>query len=244
MLSKIRKHATYTNVAMTLALMFAMSGGAYAAGKIVITSTKQISPKVLKALKGANGKEGAQGPAGSAGPVGPGGPAGAQGPAGKDGAQGIQGEKGERGEPGSEGSPWTATGKLPSGKSETGTWAYVGSKENEAKGTAAISFTLPLEKAPQVEFVYAEKQGAHCVGSATEPTAPKGYLCVYDGDPEELAPGVPGTVKFLGFTNGESFPPSEGSSKEGALLHLETVEIGKSPIPYALAEGTWIVTAE
>lgn len=47
MFSRIRKRLTYANVAMTMALVFAMSGGAYAAKKYVITSTKQIKPSVL-----------------------------------------------------------------------------------------------------------------------------------------------------------------------------------------------------
>src|SRR5580693_7891888 len=48
MFSRIRKRLSYTNIVMTLALFFAISGGAYAASKVLITSTKQISPKVLK----------------------------------------------------------------------------------------------------------------------------------------------------------------------------------------------------
>ncbi|MGH2879601.1 MAG: hypothetical protein ACRDK4_08360, partial [Solirubrobacteraceae bacterium] len=60
---------------MTLALVFAMTGGAYAAKKYLITNTKQISPKVLKQLKGAKGP---------AGPAGPEGKAGAPGSPGKD----------------------------------------------------------------------------------------------------------------------------------------------------------------
>jgi hypothetical protein len=43
---RLRKRFTYTNVAMTLALVFAMTGGAYAAFTSLITSTKQISPSV------------------------------------------------------------------------------------------------------------------------------------------------------------------------------------------------------
>ena len=54
---------TYANVAATLALVFAMSGGAYAASNIIITSTKQISPCT-------NGKAGAVGAAGAAGAAG------------------------------------------------------------------------------------------------------------------------------------------------------------------------------
>jgi hypothetical protein len=61
MLLRVRKHITYTNVAMTLALVFAMSGGAYAAKKYVITSTKEIKPSVLKQLQGKAGPTAAQG---------------------------------------------------------------------------------------------------------------------------------------------------------------------------------------
>ena len=63
MFSVIRRRATYANVAMTLALVFAMTGGAYAAKKWVITSTKQIKPSVLKQL---TGKAGPGGPPGAA----------------------------------------------------------------------------------------------------------------------------------------------------------------------------------
>lgn len=40
MIGFIRKRLSYANVAVTLALVFAMSGGAYAASRFVITSTK------------------------------------------------------------------------------------------------------------------------------------------------------------------------------------------------------------
>lgn len=47
---RIRRGLTYTNVTVTLALVFAMTGGAYAASKYLITSTTQISPRVLSQL--------------------------------------------------------------------------------------------------------------------------------------------------------------------------------------------------
>jgi hypothetical protein len=75
----IKPRLTYANVAATLALVFSMTGGALAAKHYLITSTKQISPKVISALKGKAGPRGlagSQGPAGSAGPAGPAGPAG------------------------------------------------------------------------------------------------------------------------------------------------------------------------
>jgi hypothetical protein len=55
-----------------LALFFAVSGSAVAAFKI--TSTKQISPAVLKKLKGNAGPRGLPGPAGPTGSQGPAGP--------------------------------------------------------------------------------------------------------------------------------------------------------------------------
>jgi hypothetical protein len=71
----MRKRLTYANVVATLALVFAMSGGALAAKHYLLNSTSQINPKVLKKLKGRAGTTGA---------------------AGKEGAPGHNGAPGER----------------------------------------------------------------------------------------------------------------------------------------------------
>jgi hypothetical protein len=81
--SALRSRLTYANVVATLALVFAMSGGALAATHYLITSTKQISPKVLKKLEGREGAAGA---------------AGKEGAAGKAGANGANGSNGSNGE--------------------------------------------------------------------------------------------------------------------------------------------------
>ncbi len=86
-----RKHFNAATAVAVVALVFAMAGGAYAAGKYLITSTKQISPKVLASLKGKTGKAGKDGANG------------AQGPAGAAGLQGPAGAKGENGAPGANG---------------------------------------------------------------------------------------------------------------------------------------------
>ncbi len=52
MFQQLRKHLGYANVTATLALFFAMSGGALAASHYLITSTRQIKPSVLSSLKG------------------------------------------------------------------------------------------------------------------------------------------------------------------------------------------------
>lgn len=242
MFSSIRKRITFANIAATLALVLAMSGGAYAASKYLITSTKQISPKVLKALKGKAGPAGLTGPAGPEGKPGSTGPAGKDGLPGKDGKEGLPGKDGKNG---AEGSPWTAGGTLPSGKTEYGSWNDFGNAENGKHVAESISFTLPLETAPEGELVYAKKTGTNCTGSSAAPTAPPGFLCVYDAYEEEEA-GTPTThVKFLNFFNTEvQSGVGLGVGKEGTLLHLETTEIGKGGFPFTVAWGTWAVTAK
>ncbi len=154
MLLVVGRRFTYANVVVTVALVFAMSGGAYAAKRYLITSTKQISPKVLKSLQGVAGKAGANGVPGPAGPAGAVGPAGAQGPAGAKGENGLEGvsvsgteskvkigpckEGGSEfktvgaatfacnGEKGKEGPAGPLLEKLPAGKTLRGAWAATG----------------------------------------------------------------------------------------------------------------------
>jgi Collagen triple helix repeat (20 copies) len=90
----MRRNISYANVAATLALVFSMSGGALAASRYLINSTKQINPKVMKALKGNAGAGGPQGPAGLAGPQGAAGTQGKEGQSGKEGASGKAGTNG------------------------------------------------------------------------------------------------------------------------------------------------------
>ncbi len=101
-----RIRLTPTTVIATLALVFAMTGGAYAAGKYLITSTKQIKPNVLAQLKGKTGAKGETGAAGAPGA------SGKEGPAGKGGEAG---EKGAPGSPGANGKSVTV-GEVPTGE--------------------------------------------------------------------------------------------------------------------------------
>jgi hypothetical protein len=121
MFSALRKrlHMTPGTVIATLALVFAMTGGAYAAGKYVITSTKQISPKVLKSLQGKAGKSGANGAPGATGPAGPQGPAGPSGAAGPKGENGAAGTAGAKGEPGAKGTNGTSVTNTALAKGST-----------------------------------------------------------------------------------------------------------------------------
>ncbi len=47
----LRRHLSYANVTATLALVFAMSGGALAAKHYLVNSTKQLNPTVIKSLE-------------------------------------------------------------------------------------------------------------------------------------------------------------------------------------------------
>jgi hypothetical protein len=242
MLSFVRRRFTYANVAMTLALVLAMSGGAFAAGKFLITSKKQISPKVLKSLQGRagpTGAPGAQGAAGPAGPQGPAGPAGAPGATGAKGETGAEGKAGKDGKAGAAGSPWTAGGTLPSGKSETGTWSF-GETAAEANVSASISFPIPLAEGAQIGetsyHIFDE-------GAVTLPTG-----CTINGEGFlEAAPGVfcievlPVAGNAVKANELAAFDPEiagfgEGAGRTGSVLG-GVVAKGTSGL------GIWAVTA-
>jgi Collagen triple helix repeat (20 copies) len=153
----MRRRFSYANVTATLALVFAMSGGALAAKHYLINSTKQINPKVLKALKGNAGK---------------------QGPAGKEGRAGLKGEKGERGEAGTPGKEGLYPTVLPSGATETGDWGGGYTPSGAAPYRVVASFPIPLPSVLEPSHVVyvSGTSGTHCPGAGQ---AERGYLCVY-----------------------------------------------------------------
>jgi hypothetical protein len=171
----MRKRLSYANVTATLALVFAMSGGAMAANHYLITSTKQINPKVLKKLTGKPGKNGAAGANGATGPTGPTGPTGAQGPGGKEGAPGQN---------------LTAETTLPSGKSESGFYSGAAGSSTSGYIGTAITYVQPLATAILDENIVwneAGKTSTHCSGYGH---ADPGYLCLYDNEEDGLSGGT------------------------------------------------------
>jgi hypothetical protein len=267
-MSFIRRRLTWANVAMTLALVFAMSGGAYAAKKYLITSTKQISPKVLKQLQGKTGPAGAQGPAG------PQGPAGVNGKDGAQGLQGVEGKEGKPGEPGKEGKAGVngksviaateaqganckeggsnfevegsktkvyacngaegkegpagpVTGELPSGVSLTGVWSTNGTSPHVE--LIPFDYELHLSSAPTLNYINEagtalKGSTANCPGTAAEPKATKGNLCIYVGSEDEEVSKPNPLVEI------------SSAPKYGALLYISIPEAG-------YARGSWAVTA-
>jgi len=241
MIQSLRKRVNATTVIAVFALVFAMTGGAYAAKKYLITSRGQISPKVLKSLKGsagakgANGTNGANGAPGAQGPAGPAGPQGPAGTPGTNGENGKDGAKGEQGIPGTTG--FTAT--LPSGKTETGTWSA--SQESINYGSpAGVSFAIPLAAGLDEEHVHfqpaeeeteaAEEFEETCPGSAEAPKATPGNFCVYVGRLTNLG--------FRAIVTPSSPGNQGGTGTSGAIILFNAEE----PEP-ATAWGDWAVTA-
>jgi hypothetical protein len=283
MLSFVRRRLTFANVALTVGLVLAMSGGAFAAGKFLITSTKQISPKVLKSLQGKAGPAGANGAQGPAGPQGPAGGAGPQGPAGgpgADGASGVSVSSAEvskssstcgkqggseftsasgkttvcNGKEGKQGEPWTAGGTLPSGKTETGTWAF-GEQPAETIHREPIAFPIPLA-APlgrgHAHFINTEgmeidletekevaptecgsgiNPGINAQESVANPQAKPGNLCIYAAKLENA------TISPAAIQD----PVLRGEAQAGRTGAIERFVLGSGTQE---GNGTWAVTAE
>ena len=219
----LRRHLNYANVIATLALFFAITGGALAAKHYLINSTKQINPKVLKKLKGRTGRTGATGKEGSTGKEGPFGPIGKEGRAGPRGPVGKEGKDGEPG-------PFVTT--LPSGKTLTGVFQATDALPAKVKGfaEATISFSFPLAAPPAVRVLQvSDSPTEQCPGSAEAPSAAPGYLCLY-------------TVASTGAV-GAYNPITEvsGAARSGAIASTE-LECESTPC-IAHLRGAWAVTA-
>jgi Collagen triple helix repeat (20 copies) len=262
--SRVRGWVSYKNVVVTLILIFAMSGGAYAASRYKITSVKQISPGVVKQLKGARGPAGLQGPAGANGAAGPLGEKGPKGDPGEKGAVGPNGATGPTGQTG-------FTEKLPKGKTETGEWTIIGyhsvGSEQQFFGDA-VSFNIPLASAPTVHYIrtsgmepvaveepagshtFVEKEVAQpaCQGSAAAPTAEAGSLCVYafseTGMQKNLSSIIFPRISSFGSVGINPFLKA-GADPYGFGIwgpsEEETEETGQVQVRLT---GTWAVTAK
>jgi hypothetical protein len=185
----LRRHLNYANVVATLALLFAMSGGALAAKHYLVNSTKQINPKVLRRLRGNAGRTGARGLPGTNGLVGSAGPAGAQGPPGPQGG---------------------FSEVLPSGKTIRG--VYAARTSGGEPGVSTISFGATLASEATVNYIEAGASvpSACAGGTVALPQAAPGNLCIFES-------GHIGARPFVSNVADESDPKS-GVSGVGLIV--------------------------
>ncbi|HSZ68772.1 MAG TPA: hypothetical protein VK756_00260 [Solirubrobacteraceae bacterium] len=186
MFQLVRRHLTPGTAIAFVSLIFALTGGAFAAssnggpaGAPATASLARRGPasfalrapdgalarpakKKAKAKAPARGPAGPKGAPGATGQVGAAGPAGAKGENGAPGGQGPAGAEGPQGPAGPTG-PAGPEGNikrtLPSGSTETGTWgaSFVTGPGN-AFLIAPISFTVPLEQALTSQHVFYVKK--------------------------------------------------------------------------------------
>jgi hypothetical protein len=167
-MERIRRHISYANVAATLALVFAMSGGAIAAtggfssgGTLHACANEEGAIRLLKAGKSCKKGQKAvtwnqTGPAGAKGAAGA---AGAPGPAGASGTAGVRGDPGTAGTSASiEWARVKSNGEIVASEGVTGvegtTSPYVvafGRPVNECAVTATNNQIEPKDKVTAAE---------------------------------------------------------------------------------------------
>jgi hypothetical protein len=157
---------------------------------------------------------------------------------------------------GKEGSPWTELGVLPAEQTETGTWVLSEVTVAALGNTvlSPVSFGLPLPEkltwsadpaTSQVHVVQAsgeefneetgeEEASSVCLGTAENPTAAPGNLCVYVGE-----------LRNARLFNGSITNPflEDHQGKSGAGTTGAILRILPNPTEIAAGFGTWAVAA-
>ena len=135
---------------------------------------------------------------------------------------------------------------LPSGKTLTGFYAIEGEAQDadENMGTE-ISFPLALETVPSVEVLeVGEPATANCPGSASNPEAAPGFLCVYEGYNAASVNFPFTTNRKSGSTFVRDFRKTfflvgtNASTIYGAKIRVLSMNAG-----LLISSGTWAVTA-
>lgn len=197
---------------------------------------KDLSPKARSALQGATGPQGPRGPRGPAGPK------------GDKGEKGDKGDKGEKGDTGPQGPSGLSGGSIPSGITVTGAWGgrYVNALAGNQTNSYLLPYSFPLP-APdaltdgQVNFG-ATTPGpvgdadSQCTGSAANPTAPPGKVCIYVNN------GTRDNSTLTGFKL-TAAGGSTNADRYGFEVRVVNSSPGGTNGGTLRAEGTWAYTA-
>lgn len=245
MISRIQnKFGTAGLVVAIVALIAALTGVAYAAQGLNGKQKKEVK----KIAKKFAGKPGPVGPPGPQGPAGPAGKAGANGTNGADGKSVTSSQIASGGACGAQtGVKYTLgtsstnvcngetgfTDTLPAGKTETGVWAL---GPTSATSVVPLSFNIPLAEAPVgIHFVNSDgeeetgesapvENPVNCLGTATEPEANPGHLCIYE-------------IANLGGAGGWFYTEGLVNAYETGATFMYLIEANQ------VAFGSWAVTA-
>jgi hypothetical protein len=228
-------------------------------GKATASAKAKKGPRGPKGATGPAGPVGPQGPAGAQGAKGDAGANGSAGSPGTTGSPGksvvtasespgihcdeggasveVEGTPVSKkyvcnGEEGPAGSPWTLGGTLPVGSTETGTWAISSKPVGVQEGNvSSISFPIQLAAGLDESHVhYVTSPGGACTGSALNPTATSGNLCVYEGRVQNIAVRPGEEIATPDFS-------ALGAGASGAILNFGPAEFAN-----AFGMGSWAVT--
>ena len=223
---------SFANVVSVLALFIALGGGAYAATQLPRNSvgTKQLRNGAVTLKKIARHTR-----------------TSLRGPRGATGAQGSQGSQGPKGDKGNKGDAGTSVfaNSIPSGTTIAGAWGgrYI-APQLAFNNSYLISTSFPV-KAPQPladtdvntapNGTVAKDPDTTCTGSANNPTAPKGKVCIYISNSSNA--GVTG----FRLTNPGTTGTAPGDAYGFIVRILDAGTVGNTST--VAAEGTWAYTA-
>lgn len=177
-----------------VALLIAMTGTAFGARQYLVTTTKQISPRVIKKLHGKQGKRGARGPSGAQGtrgPVGETGPAGSAGATGPSGGEGPAGPPGDAGDTGPRGPSDVIVGFDDAGGTfgDPGVPTTISTLANVPAGRYVYTAKFNVTSAPSTGGPYTVNCQLRRVGSSNFDTIGIGVRDI------SSAPGTPTTAE-------------------------------------------------
>jgi hypothetical protein len=263
MFSLLRNRFGIPGVISVIALVFAITGGAWAAKGVIITKLSQIKPSVQNQLKG---KAGPAGPAGLPGPAGAKGDPGAKGGQGNPGTDGTSvtatdipvgeaecAERGgvlveEQGSPpgteicnGEDGSPWVA-GTVPTGTVLRGVWAiqpYTAAAADE-NILVPISTVVPIKEKSELGIGVLP---IFKIQGTEEPSVPGGPHCPGNaGTP--TAPTTPGFLCVYAEFNPQTInlkgPSFGGAGESGGGVVAKPKAVAPGLVQ---GNGVWVMRA-
>jgi Collagen triple helix repeat (20 copies) len=230
-LKRFRFRPTYSNVVATLALFFALAGGAWAATQLPkesVGSTQLAKGAVTPSKLSDQAKKGFTGARGAAGPQGALGPRGTEGQRGENGASGATGPQGIRGATGAPGATGSR-GEL----GERGLRGEIGAQGDQGpQGVQGIPGETGLQGDPGQQGLQGDP------GIQGEP-GEKGDPGIQGEPGEKGDPGEPGAEGKTGPTG-----PSDAYVAIGDEGRLEVVHgLQGVPLELALPEGEYVIQA-